>query len=213
AKAFGSKDVYTGSPIREELFTGSKEAGLKMCGFTTDKPVILVMGGSLGSEFINKSIRDSLDILLDKYQIVHLCGRGKLDKSLNNKAGYAQFEYIKDEMKDLYAMCDLVISRAGANAICEVKALKKPSILIPLSGRASRGDQILNAGSFKKQGFSEVLYEQYLDRETLALNIDKIFDNKEQYVAALENAEGQDSINQIVNLLDECCKKPKKKKK
>ena len=143
-----SKAVLTGSPIRSELKQGNKIAGLDMCGFTANKPVIMVIGGSLGAANVNKAVREALPQLLSKYQIVHLCGKGKLDETLLDTAGYKQFEYIKTELKDLFAMADLVISRAGANAICELLALRKPNILIPLPAASSRGDQILNAKSF-----------------------------------------------------------------
>ena len=152
-----NKGIYTGTPIRDMLFTGKKEKGLEMCGFSGNKPVILIMGGSQGSVKVNNSVRELLSKLLPKYDIVHLCGKGNLDESLSDKEGYKQFEYISDELPDLFAMADMVISRAGSNAICEFLALHKPMLLIPLGKNASRGDQILNAESFKKQGFAEVI--------------------------------------------------------
>ena len=142
------KAVLTGSPIREELFTGKREEGLRLCGFNEDKPVLLVIGGSLGSVAINNAIRNNIDALLEKYQIIHLCGRNNLDESLEGREGYKQFEYVKAELKHYFACANVVVSRAGANAICELLALRKPNILIPLGLEASRGDQILNAESF-----------------------------------------------------------------
>ena len=139
------KAVLTGTPIRKELFSGNKIKGLDFCGFTANKPVIMVIGGSSGSKVINDVIRGMLPTLLRDFQVVHLCGKGNLDPKLDNLEGYAQFEYIKKELSDLFAAANLVISRAGANAICEILALKIPNILIPLSLKASRGDQILNA--------------------------------------------------------------------
>ena len=151
------KSILTGSPIRQELLSGNKIAALDLCGFAADKPVILVIGGSLGSVAVNNAVRLALPELLEHFQIVHLCGKGKVDHSLNGLRGYAQFEYIKNELRDIFALADIVISRAGANAICELLALRKPNLLIPLSANASRGDQILNARSFERQGFSMVL--------------------------------------------------------
>ena len=142
------KAVLTGSPIRAELGKGSKERGLELCGFHASKPVIMVIGGSLGAAGINKLIREALPKLLEDFQIVHVCGKEKIDNLLLNTKGYKQFEYVKEDLKDLFAMADIVVSRAGANAICELLALKKPSLLIPLPANASRGDQILNAKSF-----------------------------------------------------------------
>lgn len=196
------KAVLTGSPIRTELLTGKKENGLSMCHFKSDKPVILVIGGSLGAMAINTTLRNCLDELLKNYQIVHLCGKGKTDTSLNNKDGYIQFEYIKDELKDLYAMADIVISRAGANSICEILALRKPNILIPLSAKASRGDQILNANSFQKQGFSKVLDEDTMTNEEFLHAIDEVYKNRQKYQKAMESSPLKDSINTIIELIN-----------
>ena len=196
------KAVLTGSPIRSELLTGNKEAAYSMCGFTKDKPVIMVIGGSLGAAAVNKIVRESLDTLLEHYQIVHLCGKGKLDESLNGKKGYIQFEYIKEELKDLFAMSDLIISRAGANAICEILALKKPNILIPLPAKASRGDQILNANSFKKQGFSEVLDEENLSSQLFIDTVNKVYKNRNSYIHTMESSPSKDSIKTIMDLIN-----------
>lgn len=201
------KAVLTGSPIREELRKGDILAGLKMCGFNSDKPVIMVIGGSLGAVAVNNAVRAALDILLKKYQIVHLCGKGKTEPSLDNLKGYKQFEYIKNELKDLFAMTDLIISRAGANAICEIAALKKPNILIPLSAKASRGDQLLNADSFKKQGFSEVINEDELTNELLIETVNSVYDNRQKYINAMENAGTTDAVSTILDLIDNTCKK------
>ena len=147
------KAVLSGSPIREELANGNKADGLSFCGFNTSKPVIMVIGGSLGANSINIAVRDALPVLLQDFQVVHICGKDKVDEKLNGTAGYKQFDYVKSELKDLFAAADIVISRAGANSICELLALKKPNVLIPLSASSSRGDQILNARSFERQGF------------------------------------------------------------
>ena len=196
------KSLLTGSPIRSELRTGNKEVGLKMCGFSADKPVIMVIGGSLGAVAVNNAVRACLNNLLEKYQVVHLCGKGKMDSLLENKTGYKQFEYIKSELKDLFAMSDLIISRAGANAICEIVALQKPNILIPLSANASRGDQILNAKSFKKQGFSEVIEEENLTNELLLDTINKVFENRTTYINNMIEAGTTDAVNIILDLIN-----------
>lgn len=196
------KAVLSGSPIRAELMQGNKIAGLNMCNFTANKPVLMVIGGSLGSVAVNEAVRSSLDALLPKYQIVHLCGQGKVDESLNNRTGYKQFEYIKGELKDLFAMSDVVISRAGANAICEILALKKPSILIPLSAKASRGDQILNAASFQKQGFSEVIEEELLTGDLLTDTVNKVFDNKSSYLDAINKSPISNAVDIIIDLIE-----------
>ena len=145
--------ILTGSPIREEIFKGKKEEAYKICNFEKTKKILLFMGGSLGSNKINSTLRSCLDELLKNYQIIHLCGNGNVDKSIN-KNGYFQMEYAHKELPHFLKCCSLVISRAGSNSICEIAALQKPSLLIPLSKKASRGDQILNAQSFEKQGFN-----------------------------------------------------------
>ncbi|MCI9369703.1 MAG: undecaprenyldiphospho-muramoylpentapeptide beta-N-acetylglucosaminyltransferase [Lachnospiraceae bacterium] len=196
------KSVLTGSPIRAELLSGNKTRGLSMCHFTSDKPVIMVIGGSLGAASVNQIVRKSLDELLKNYQVVHLCGKGKLEESLQGKTGYIQFEYIKDELKDLFAMSQIIISRAGANAICEILALKKPNILIPLSANASRGDQILNADSFKKQGYSEVLKEEELTSDILIHTVNQVYKNKTQYIRNMDSSPLKDSVKLITDLID-----------
>ncbi len=199
----GNKAVLTGSPIRQELFEGSKEKGLAFCGFTSEKPVLLIIGGSLGSVVVNDAVRAILPQLLEQFQIIHLCGKGKVDESLNGTKGYVQFEYIKQELTDLFAASDLIISRAGANAICEILALKKPNILVPLSAAASRGDQILNAKSFKKQGFSYVIEEEELNKDSLMKAVNEVFANREKYVAAMEKSPLNDAIETIMQLIKE----------
>ena len=200
------KAVLTGSPIRKELLSGSKEAALKFCGFTSDKPVLLIIGGSLGSVIVNNAVRAILPELLKDFQVIHLCGKDKADESLKNVTGYVQFEYIQQELKDLFALSDVVISRAGANAICELLALHKPNLLIPLSANASRGDQILNARSFERQGFSMVLEEEELNDQILLETIRKLYDQKDSYISAMKNSSQQDSIDVIVNLIEEAAK-------
>lgn len=196
------KAILTGSPIRQELLTGDKYKAREFLGFTEDKPVIMIVGGSLGSVVVNDAVRSILPELLKSYQVVHLCGRGKLDESLKDLKGYAQFEYIKDELKDLFAITDIVISRAGANAICELLALHKPNLLIPLSANASRGDQILNARSFEKQGFSIVLEEEELNSEVLLSSINRLYENKDSYIQTMKQSSQQNSIDTIIDLIE-----------
>ncbi len=197
------KAVLTGSPIRAELGKGSKERGLELCGFHASKPVIMVIGGSLGAAGINKLIREALPKLLEDFQIVHVCGKEKIDNLLLNTKGYKQFEYVKEDLKDLFAMADIVVSRAGANAICELLALKKPSLLIPLPANASRGDQILNAKSFESQGFSMVADEDYLTAVILTEKIHELYFTRQSYIDAMQNSNFKNSIDTIAALIDE----------
>ncbi len=195
------KAVLTGTPIRQELFSGNRIKGLDFCGFSANKPVILIIGGSTGSRAINEAVRGILPELLKDYQVIHLCGKGNLDASLQKTKGYVQYEYIKSELCDLFAAADLAISRAGANAICELLALRKPNILIPLPAASSRGDQILNAESFEKQGFSYVLKEETLDNDSLLKSIKVVMDNKQAYINAMNKSELNNSIDTIIQLI------------
>lgn len=196
------KAFVTGTPIRQELLYGDPERGRQFCGFSQEKPVLMVMGGSQGSVFVNTKIREALPELLKNWQVVHLCGKGNLENSLQNTSGYVQYEYIKEELPDLFAMADVIISRAGANAICEISALAKPNLLIPLGTNASRGDQILNARSFEKQGYSMVLEEQDLTEESLLQAVQHLYENRETYQKAMQNSSHRDSIRIILQLID-----------
>mgnify|MGYP005923331855 CR=1 FL=1 len=200
------KAVLTGTPIRQELLSGSAEAGRKFCGFTADKPVLMVIGGSLGAASVNDNVRKILPELLKEFQVVHLCGKGKTDESLNGTAGYVQYEYIQDELPDLFAMADIVISRAGANAICEIRELHKPNLLIPLSAKASRGDQILNARSFERQGFSMVLEEEEITEAKLLDTIRQLYTDRQKYTDAMAGNGRVDSISKITDLIEECAR-------
>lgn len=195
------KGIHTGTPIRRELFTGSREAGLSFVGLTDDKPVILVVGGSTGAVRVNEAVRGILPELLKEFQVIHLCGKGKTDPAYEGTPGYVQIEYCDKEMKDLFAAADIVISRAGANAICELLALRKPNLLIPLSAEASRGDQILNAASFEKQGFSMVLPEEEITKEKLLSKIRELFEKKEEYKRTMSESVTGDAVKTIVELL------------
>ncbi len=200
------KAVLSGSPIRQELLHGNREAAYAFTGFHADKPILLIIGGSLGSVFVNNAVRGSLDTLLKTFQIIHLCGKGNLDASLNDIEGYRQYEFISKELPDLFAAADLIISRAGANSICELLALHKPNILIPLSRNASRGDQILNARSFEKQGFSYVIEEEDVTPESLTAAISHVHEHAEEYRYAMENSGQMDAIKTIVDLVKEISK-------
>ena len=198
------KAVLTGTPIRQELLHGDKEAARNFCGFSSDKPVLLVIGGSLGAASVNENVRKIRPELLKEFQVIHLCGKGKTDSSLEHTAGYVQYEYIKEELPDLFALADIVISRAGANAICELNALAKPNLLIPLSANASRGDQILNARSFERQGYSMVLEEEEITESVLMDSIRKLYENRNSYIEAMQSSKQLDSINQIVSIIESC---------
>ena len=180
---YPNKVTVTGTPIRSELFHGSKSRALKYCGFDGTKPIILIQGGSLGAKKINDVVRESIDKLTEKFHIIHLCGKGKLDTTLNNHQNYFQVEYAYSEMADFLAASDIVISRAGANSIYELLALGKPHILIPLPLSHSRGDQIVNAKFFEQKGISTVIQNEALTPTALITTINTL----SQHLAAIKH--------------------------
>lgn len=203
----GDKAVVTGTPIREELFKGNKAQCLKITGLSGKKPILLIVGGSLGSQKINEDIRANLKEILKDFDVIHLCGKGNLEEALKFERGYKQYEYVTEEMAHFLAGSDVVISRAGANSIFELLALKKPNILIPLSQKASRGDQILNAASFKKSGYSFVLQEEEIKDNVLTKSIKEVYANRNKYIDAMEKSEMKNGTDNIINIILKLMKK------
>lgn len=202
ARIKGNKAVHVGPVVRGELLQGDARKGLQWCNFRSGKPVLLIMGGSLGSKRINEAIRRNATELLRTYQIIHLCGKGELDASCEGLPGYRQFEYVHAELQDLIACAELVVSRAGSNSIFEFLALRKPMLLIPLSKSASRGDQILNAESFRQAGYCEVLQEEALSDETFLAALGRLYDQRETIRERMRASEsGQSSTETIAALI------------
>ncbi len=201
------KAVFTGSPIRAELKEGSRDKAIEFTGIHSggagDLPCIMVVGGSLGAQKVNEQVRRILPKLLPDYNVIHLCGRGKLDPTLNLTKGYVQYDYIDKELPDLFAMTDLVISRAGSNAIFELLALKKPNILIPLPSGSSRGDQILNAEAFEKSGYSYLLRQEDMTDDTLLEAIHSLHANRERYIKAMSQARESHAVETICGLIQD----------
>lgn len=198
------KAVLTGSPIRRELLQGDRLTGLNFTGLSAAKPIIMVIGGSLGAVAINNAVRELLPKLLQKYQVIHICGKGHLDESLIGRPGYVQYEYVDAPLRHLFAAADIVLSRAGANSICEILSLRKPNVLIPLSAAASRGDQILNADSFARQGFSKVLKEEDLSDKALSTAVFDLYKNRETYINAMEKSSLSNAVETITSLIESC---------
>ncbi len=203
----GGKGVHTGTPIRPELFRGDRQKGLAFCGFDGTKPVLLIMGGSLGSVVLNNAVKVVIKELSTKFDIVHLRGKGNLDDELNGIKAYRQFEYINKELRDIMAAADVVLSRSGSNAISEFLALNKPMLLVPLSKKASRGDQILNANSFKSQGFAEVIEEENLTGELLVKKVNMLYNNRQRYISAMKNSAGVDGAAAVMREIENALKK------
>ena len=202
-----SKGVLTGSPIRKEILQGDKNKGKIACGFNDNKEILFIMGGSLGSKLINDEVRKNLEVLLKEFNIIHICGKGNIDETLKNKNGYKQFEYVSEELPDFMNAADYIISRAGANSIFEFLALKKPTLLIPLSKKASRGDQILNSKSFKKEGYSLMLEEEEITEGVLYNKILELKERKEELIGNMERSQAQNSVEGIIQVLLDSIKK------
>ncbi|MDV2582473.1 undecaprenyldiphospho-muramoylpentapeptide beta-N-acetylglucosaminyltransferase [Alkalibacillus haloalkaliphilus] len=194
------KAINIGAIVRDELFDGDLNRAEEFTGFTREKPTLLVMGGSAGAQSINEAVRSALPQLLSHYQVIHLCGKGKLDDSINQE-GYVQYEYVTDELKDLLALSNFVISRAGANAIFEFLALKKPMVLIPLSSQVSRGDQILNAKSFEKRGYAQVLEDEEVTMDSLVHAIQELKENESIYKQNMEAYQPLKTKDDVVDLI------------
>ena len=201
AKALGSKATFTGTPLRPELFQGNREKGLEMARFTADKPVLLMMGGSLGAQSVNAALRKALPKLLEKLQVFHICGKGNLDVSLNGLDGYYQVEFLSDELPNALAAADYILSRAGANALCEFQALGKPMLLVPYPKGASRGDQILNAQSFEKRGLAKVLMQENMTEDTLAEAIWNLISGEDAFRKALHDAPPADGTQAVLKMI------------
>jgi len=198
------KAVLTGTPVRKELLDGDKERGRLFCGFNGDKPVLLVMGGSSGSAFINNAVRQCLDRLTERFDVVHICGKGQSGGP--SVPGYCAFEYLTEELPHVMALCDVVLSRAGANSISEFLALQKPALLVPLSRNASRGDQILNAQSFHALGFSRMLTEDELHPDTLPDVLYGLYENRAQYVAAMAAGDWHNGVSGVIDAIEKARK-------
>ncbi|MBO7333443.1 MAG: undecaprenyldiphospho-muramoylpentapeptide beta-N-acetylglucosaminyltransferase [Lachnospiraceae bacterium] len=201
-----SKSVLTGTPIRTELTEGSRSKAMQLCGFSDDKPVVLIIGGSQGAGSINKIVRSVLPKMLEVYHVIHICGKDKMDNLLLNQPGYKQFEFLKEDLKDVFALSDIVVSRAGANSICELLALRKPNLLIPLPATTSRGDQLLNAASFEKQGFSEVLREEDLDEKSFMNALANLYQNRQSYIDAMNKSDQMQPTLTIMKLIEDFTK-------
>ncbi len=201
-----SKGILTGTPIRDMIFEGNRDKGIRLCGFKGNKPVMLVMGGSQGSVKINNFIRELLPKLTMDFDVIHLCGKGNFDKTRAELESYKQFEYVSDELPDIFAASDFVVSRAGSNAICEFLALNMPMLLIPLSKKASRGDQILNAQSFEKQGFASVYDEDTMTSKGLYNAIINLYKNKNSYIDNMKKAEVSKGVQTVMEIITSAAK-------
>ena len=197
------KGVFTGLPIRDELLKGNKDKGLKLCGFSGAKPVLLVMGGSMGAQAVNEAVDNIIPELLNKFDIVHIRGKENLlQKDMPN--GYKQFGFVSEELADIYTATDIMVSRAGATAVFEILALQIPALLIPLPRSCSRGDQILNAEHFEKKGYSIVADQEKITPDSLKDAIYNLYKNKDKISAVLKRQDASYAAEKVVKvILDE----------
>lgn len=203
AKALGDKAEMTGTPLRPELFSGSRAKGLSLFGFDGSKPVLLMMGGSSGAQAVNKALRDALPQLAGKFDVAHICGKGNIDAALEGTPGYTQVEFLDADLPDALAACDLVLSRAGANALCEFQALGRPLLLVPYPKGASRGDQILNAQSYEKRGLCRVLLQENMTADTLVAALEKTWADREALTKAVKAAPPADGTKRVLEMIEE----------
>jgi UDP-N-acetylglucosamine--N-acetylmuramyl-(pentapeptide) pyrophosphoryl-undecaprenol N-acetylglucosamine transferase len=194
------KRIFTGTPIRPALYSGSREQALAFTGLSGEKPVLLVMGGSLGAQRLNELVRAALPMLLERYDVIHLCGQGKNDCDCV-ACGYNQYEYIDRELPDLFALCEIVLSRAGANSVFELLALNKPSVLVPLTSASTRGDQLLNARYFEKKGYAKVVEQNTATPESLVAAIDEVYQKREIYTERMREDTRSDGTEAIIKLI------------
>ena len=195
AKLLGGKGVQTGTPLRAQIFSGDRQKGLALAGFDGKKPVLMMIGGSLGAQTVNAVLREALPALTQKYDVLHVCGKGNLAEELVGTAGYKQFEYLSEELPDAFACADIVLSRAGSNSLSELMALKKPALLIPY--HSGRGDQVLNANSLKARGVAHVMIQSDMNAQSLAEAIDALYADKDlliQRLSALDDADGTQAV-------------------
>ncbi|MCQ2457445.1 MAG: undecaprenyldiphospho-muramoylpentapeptide beta-N-acetylglucosaminyltransferase [Clostridia bacterium] len=207
AEALGSKAEMTGTPLRPELFAGDRAKGLRFFGFSGEKPVLLMMGGSSGAQSVNAALRAALPEITKTFDVAHICGKGNLDETLNGREGYAQVEFLDADLPDAFACTDMVLSRAGANALCEFQALGRPMLLIPYPKGASRGDQILNAASLEKRGLCKVLSQENMTAETIAQAVNDTWRDRETLIANLRNAPPADGTGRVLELIEEIRRK------
>lgn len=205
----GRKGVHVGTPLRPELFQGKAETGRKLFGMADGRPVLMVVGGSTGAQSINRALRAALPQFLECFQVLHLCGKGNLDMSLQGTPRYCQREYLSDEMPHAYAVADVIISRAGSNTLCELLALNKPSLLIPYPKGASRGDQILNARSFEKRGLANVLMQEDMTPDVLVRRVVETYKERGSLIDAMEREPAADGVKNVLGFIRQYAKKEK----
>lgn len=193
---------YIGAIVREKIKLGKKEKGIAICGLNDNKPILLAMGGSQGAQSINYTIRRNLIQILKYFNVIHICGKNNIDKKINYE-GYRQYEFVNEELPDLISASDIVLSRAGSNAIFEFLQLKKPMLLVPLPRNKSRGDQIYNADYFKSKGYCEVLNDEIFSKSNNLITILlDIYNNSFKYISCMNQQDEIGSLNEVIEIIE-----------
>ena len=195
AKLLGAKGIQTGTPLRAQIFSGTRARGLALAGFSGERPVLMMIGGSLGAQTVNAVLREALPELTKRYDVLHICGKGNLAPELQEMPGYRQFEYLTSDLPDAFACADILLSRAGSNSLSEILALHKPALLIPY--HSGRGDQVLNANSLKARGLAHVMLQSELTAQSLPPALEALWADRElliQRMSALPDADGTQSV-------------------
>ena len=195
ARLLGDKGIETGTPLRAQIFSGTRERGLALSGFSGERPVLMMIGGSLGAQTVNAVLREALPELTKRFDVLHVCGKGNIAPELEGMPGYRQFEYLTDELPDAFACADILLSRAGSNSLSEILALHKPALFIPY--HSGRGDQVLNANSLKARGLAHVMLQSELTAQSLPPAIDALWEDREllvQRMSALPDADGTQAV-------------------
>lgn len=203
AQALGPKAEMVGTPLRPELFRGSRARGLSLMGFDGTKPVLVMMGGSLGAQAVNQALRSALGEVTKTFDVAHICGKGNLDEALTGVKGYWQAEFVDKDLPDVLACADLVLSRAGSNALMEFQALARPLLLVPYPKGASRGDQILNARSLEKRGLCRVLMQEDMTAETLTEALLSTWADRDALTKAVKAAPPADGTKRVLEMIEE----------
>lgn len=204
ARTLGAKARHTGTPIRPVIFNGSRERALAMTGFTGQKPVLLMMGGSLGAQTVNAVLRESLPVLLTDFDVLHICGRGNLDPDCQGKPGYFQVEYLNEELCDAYALADILLSRAGSNSLSEILAVRKPALLIPY--HSGRGDQVLNAESLRKRGLANVLPQGEMTAYRMVTELRNLYNHRDVLQRELDRLPDADGTQAVLEEIHAHCR-------
>ncbi|MGL4736416.1 MAG: undecaprenyldiphospho-muramoylpentapeptide beta-N-acetylglucosaminyltransferase [Cellulosilyticaceae bacterium] len=178
------KRRYDGPIIRPDLLAGDAAIGFALTGLSGAKPVLLFLGGSQGSLRINELVISALPALLECYDVIHIVGPNQ-PLLTEPPIGYKAYNYVGEDLAHLYALADLVITRAGSNALFEALSLHKPLLLLPLSKKVSRGDQILNAQYATSLGYAKMILEEDLGEALLLREINYLYKNRAHYLDRL----------------------------